>query len=68
LSAGAQPSQGQVWILAGGDDQVHLWRQVLKQKGDCIIYWFGIKNVIVVKDKDEIVRDGDDFIDQGCQN
>ena len=53
LAAGAQPSQGQVWILAGGDDQVHLWRQVLKQKGECVVYWFGINNVVVVKDKDE---------------
>ena len=51
-------------ILAGGDDQVHLWRQVLKQKGQGIVNRFGIKHVVVVKDEDEIVRDGGDFIEQ----
>ncbi len=55
-------------ILAGGNDQVHLWRQVLKQKGEGIVNRFGIKHVVVVKDEDEIVRDGGDFIEQGCQN
>jgi hypothetical protein len=53
LAAGAQAGQGKLGILAGSDDQVHLWRQALKQKGECVVYWFGIKNVIVVKDKDE---------------
>ena len=33
LTPGAQPGQGQRWILAGGDDQVHLRRLVLEQKG-----------------------------------
>ena len=47
---------------------MHLWRQVLEQKGEGVVYWFGINNVIVIKDEDEIVRDGGDFIDQGCQN
>src|SRR3990172_9273624 len=41
---------------------------MLKQKGEYVVYWFGINNVIVVKDKDEVVGDGSDFIDQGCQN
>ena len=69
LATGAQTSQRKRRILAGSDDQVHLWRQVLKQKGERIVYWFGINNVIVVKDKDEALPgDGGDFIDQGCQN
>ena len=34
LAPGAQSGQGKLWILAGGDDQVHLWRQVLEQKGE----------------------------------
>ena len=33
LAAGAQPGQGQRRILAGGDHQVQLRRQVLEQKG-----------------------------------
>ena len=55
-------------ILTGGDDQVHLWRQVLEQKGEGIVNRFGINHVVVVKDEDEIVRDGGDFIEQGRQN
>ena len=35
-------------LFTGEDDQVHLWRQVLKQKGECVVYWFGINNVIIV--------------------
>ena len=57
-----------MWILAGGDDQVHLWRQVLEQKGEGIVNRFGINHMVVVQDKDEMVRDGGDFIEQGCQN
>ena len=26
-----------MWILTGGDDQVHLWRQMLEQKGEDIV-------------------------------
>ena len=57
-----------MWILTGGDDQVHLWRQVLEQKGEGIVNRFGINHVVVVQDEDEIVRDGGDFIEQGRQN
>ena len=34
LARGAQPGQGELRILTGGDDQVHLRRQVLEQKGE----------------------------------
>ena len=57
-----------MWILTGGDDQMHLWWQVLEQKGEGIVNRFGINDVVVVEDEDEIVRDGGDFIEQGCQN
>ena len=57
-----------MWILTGGNDQVHLWRQVLEQKGEGIVNRFGINHMVVVQDKDEMVRDGGDFIEQGCQN
>ena len=57
-----------MWILTGGDDQVHLRRQVLEQKGEGIVNRFGINHMVVVKNQDKIVRDGGDFIEQGRQN
>ena len=61
-------ARGRWWILTGGDDQVHLWRQMLEQKGEGLVNRFGINHVIVIQDEDEMVRDGGDFIEQGCQN
>ena len=46
-------------ILTGGDSQVHLGRQMLEQKGEGFVNRFGINNVVVVKDEDEMVRDGE---------
>ena len=53
-----------MWILTRGDHQVHLGRRVLDQKSEGIVNRFGINHVIVIEDKDEIVRDGGNFIDQ----
>ena len=50
-------ARGRWWILTGGDDQVHLRRQVLEQKGEGFVNRFGIDHVVVVQDEDEIVRD-----------
>ena len=61
------PGQGQLWILTGGDDQVHLRRQVLDQKGEGVVNRFGLNQVVVVKDEDEAFRDGGDLVDQGRQ-
>ena len=61
-------ARGSCGILTGGDDQVHLRRQVLEQKGEGMVNRFGINHVVVVQDEDEIVRDGGDFIEQGRQN
>ena len=61
-------ARGRCGILTGGDDQVHLRRQVLEQKGEGSVNRFGINHVVVVKDEDEIVRDSGDFIEQGRQN
>ena len=56
-------------ILAGGDDQVHLRRQVFEQKGEGMVYRFGNpERMVVIQDKDETVREGGDLIEQGCQN
>ena len=55
--------------LTGGDHQMHVWWQVFNQKGESIVNRFGINQVVVVKDEDEIIRDGGDFeLEQGGQN
>ena len=54
-------------ILTGGDDQVHLGRQVHEQKDERLVNRLGIDHVVVIQDEDEIVREGDDLIEQGCQ-
>ena len=56
-----------MWILAGGDDQVHLWRQVFEQKGEGLVDRFGINHVVVVKHEDEALREGGEFVDQSRQ-
>jgi hypothetical protein len=55
-------------VLAGGNDQVHPWRQVLEQEGEGIVNGSGIDEVVVVEDDNEIVRDGVNFVEQGCQD
>ncbi len=53
------PGQRQRRILAGGDDQVHLRRQVFEQKGQDVvdgcrrINRSGVNHVVVVQDEDE---------------
>src|SRR5512135_1475677 len=54
-------------IFTRGDHQMHLGRRVLYQKCEGFVNWFGINQVIVVKDEDEIIRDGGDFVDQSDQ-
>ena len=54
LTPGAQPGQGEMRILTGGDDQVHLRRQVLEQKGEGLVDRLGLNQMVVVKDEDEI--------------
>ncbi len=68
LVAGAQPGQGQLRILAGGDHQVQLWWQVLEQEGEGFADWLGINHVVVVKDEGNIVWDGGELVEQGGQN
>src|SRR5262249_31959937 len=68
LATGAQPGERQLWIFTSGDDQVHLRRQVLDQKGEGIVNRFRIDNVVVVKDEGKVIRQGGDFIEQRCQD
>src|SRR5829696_8881037 len=55
-------------MLAGGYDQVHLWRQVLKQKCEGIVDRSCIDYVIVVQDEDKVVLDGSEFVEQTGQD
>jgi hypothetical protein len=41
---------------------------MLEQKGESFVNRFGINHMVVVQDKDEIIRDSGDFIEQGYQN
>ena len=68
LAPGAQAGQGELRILAGGDDQVQLRRQVLEQKGEGIVNRLGIDHMVVVEDEDERVREGGDLVEQGRQD
>ena len=67
LASGAQSGQGQRGILAGGDDQVHLGRQVLDQEGQRIVDRLGVEDVVVVENEHDIARDGGDVVEQGRQ-
>ena len=67
LASGAQSGQGQGWILAGGDDQVQLGRQVLDQEGQRIVHRLGVEDVVVVEHEHDIARDGGDVVEQGRQ-
>ena len=58
-----------MWILAGGDDQVHPWWQVLEEIGEGIVNRSGIDDVVVVEDEDEILLDGGgDLVEEGSEN
>src|SRR5574341_58400 len=54
-------------VLTGSNDQMQLRRQVLDQKVEGFLDRFGINDMEIIKNEDEIVRDGSDFIEQGCQ-
>ena len=57
-----------MWILTGGDNDVHLPGQVLKQESEGLVNRFGFNRVVIIQDKDEMVRDGGNIIEQSCQN
>ncbi len=68
LASGAIACQGQLWIFAGGDDQVHLGRLVFDEEGQGLIHRLRIDQMIVIKDEDEMLGMCGDFIEQGGQN
>ena len=68
LAPGAQPGQGEVRILAGGNDQVDMGRQMLEQKGEGVVDRFGLNHVVIVEHEDEAALETGDFIEQGGQH
>jgi len=57
-----------MWILTGGDHQVHPWWQVLEHKAEGFVNRTAIDNVVVIEDENEIVWDGVNFVEQGSEN
>jgi hypothetical protein len=47
---------------------VHLGRQMIKQKGEGLVDRLSIKNMIVIKDEDKMIRDGGNLIEKRSHN
>src|SRR5690606_16018041 len=60
--------QRQIGVLPRGNGHMHLWRQVLQQKGQRLVNRLGIDQVIVVEDQYELIPGGGDVIDEGGQD
>ena len=43
---------------------MHVWWQALDESGEGLVNCFGIKQVVVVQDKDELVLDGGQLVEQ----
>jgi hypothetical protein len=68
LIADTQAGQGERRVLTRGNHQVHLGRQVFKQKREGIVNWPGINQVVVVQHQDNIVWKPDYLIKQSSQD
>ena len=55
-------------ILPGGDHQMHLWWQVIDQKGDGVVNPLVVHQIIIIEYEDQIVREEVDFIEQRREN
>jgi hypothetical protein len=64
LAAGAQAGEGQVRILASGDDEPHTRRQVLEEEGELVIDLGRVDRVVVVEHEKDIPCRAVDFVDQ----
>ena len=49
MATGTQGGQGQGRVGTAGDDKMHLWRQMVEQKGDATVDRLGVDNVEVIK-------------------
>ena len=56
LASRPPPGEGEGWIDAGGDDQVHVRWQPLDEKGDTVVDGLGVDGVVVIEDKHGLCR------------
>ena len=68
LPAGAQARQPQDRIGAGGQAQVHLWRQMVEQKGERLVNRRGLDHVVIVEDEHQAIRKARDLVEQSGQD
>jgi hypothetical protein len=68
LAAGAQAGEGELRILAGGDDQVQLRRQVIEQEGHRLVDRPRIDRVVVIQHENEAIRQGGELVEEGRQD
>ena len=68
MATGPVAGQRQGRILARGDDQVHLGRQVLEQKGETRVDRVTAGQVKVVQHQDDFVAEERDLVEQARQH
>jgi hypothetical protein len=68
LAAGAHPRQRQRRILAGGDDQVDRWRQVIEQEGESLVDGGRAHQVVVVQHQQARGGQGGQVVDQAGED
>ena len=64
LASGTQPWQGERWVLASADDQVHRGRLAFKQGLNDPVHCRGSDEVVVVQHQQEGCVHGGDVVDQ----
>jgi hypothetical protein len=64
VSPATEARDGQGGIGACGDHQVHIYGEVVEQKGDGLMDWLHGDEMIVVQDQDKVARQGADLINQ----
>jgi hypothetical protein len=67
VPASAPAGEGQRRILARGDHQVRLSRQVLHQEAHRRVNRWGIEDVVVVEDEDDVRGEGRQVVEQRRQ-
>jgi hypothetical protein len=68
LIAGTQARDRQRRVFTGGDDQMHLGRQVVDDKGKRLINRLCINKVIVIQNEEKAIGHCRDLVEQSSQN
>src|SRR3712207_3579517 len=67
LSPGAQAGERQGRIYAAREDELHVGRKIIEQERDDAVDGFGIDQVVVVEDYEQLVRNASYLVDQGSR-